>query len=97
MTALDSARTLLALFLQIGVSIALPWLIVRLDMSLVRPEFEQRCWPDTTLLASVVVFGPLCLPVHFLRTRRGPLGLCLGLVWMMASGLLSASFGLIAP
>ena len=97
MSALDSARTLLALCLQLAANIALPWLIVRRDVARIRRDWLGRCWPETTLLASVVAFGPLCLPVHFLRTRRGPLGLVLGLVWMAAAVLPSAFVGLIAP
>ncbi|MBN1607760.1 MAG: hypothetical protein JW940_14075 [Polyangiaceae bacterium] len=97
MTALDSARTLLALCLQIATNMFVPWLVVHRDVARIRADWRARCWPETTLLASVVAFGPLCLPVHFVRTRRRPLGLVLGLVWMLAAFVLSALVGLIAP
>jgi hypothetical protein len=29
-----------------------------------------------------VAFGPFCIPVHFVRTRRSLLGLVTGLSWM---------------
>lgn len=57
-------------------------------------EQEERAWPETSRLAAVVAFGPLCLPVHFWRTRRSALGLALGFGYMIlltiASGLLGA-------
>jgi hypothetical protein len=31
----------------------------------------------------VVGFGPLCVPIHFARTRRTVAGFGLGLAWMM--------------
>jgi hypothetical protein len=30
------------------------------------------------------VFGPLCIPVHFVRTRRSIVGLLIGVLWMVA-------------
>jgi len=78
-------------------NMVVPWLIVRRDLRRMKPEYRCRAWPDTTLIASVVAFGPLCLPVHFVRTRRGPLGLVVGLVWMGTSVLVSALLGLVAP
>jgi len=96
-SALDSARTLLALGLQLAATVLVPWLIVRRDVARIRSDWRARCWPETTLLASVVAFGPLCLPVHFVRTRRRPLGLVLGFVWMVAAFVLSALVGVVAP
>jgi hypothetical protein len=87
----------LALCLQMAANVFVPWLIVRRDVARIRPAWVGRCWPDSTLLASVVAFGPLCLPVHFLRTRRGPTGLLLGLSWMAGVVLIGALVGLIAP
>jgi len=32
-----------------------------------------------------VVFGPLCVPVHYIRTRRSWLGLALGVFWLLCT------------
>ena len=53
--------------------------IVWLDERRLTPEQEYRAWPAATRLAAVVAFGPLCLPVHFWRTRRSLLGFLFGL------------------
>ena len=54
--------------------------IVWFDERRLTPEQEYFAWPETTRLAAVVAFGPLCLPVHFWRTRRSLLGFLFGLV-----------------
>jgi hypothetical protein len=68
--------------LSFALGIAVPWKIVRRDLARLTGEALARAWPDASVWAAVVVFGPLCLPVHFIRTRRSWLGLALGLGWL---------------
>jgi len=68
--------------------IAVPAGIVRYDVARLNGERLARAWPDASLWSAVVVFGPLCLPVHFLRTRRGWVGLGLGLGAFVSAVLL---------
>jgi hypothetical protein len=39
------------------------WLAVK------HPELLERAWPASTRLSASIAFGPLCLPIHFWRTR----------------------------
>jgi protein-S-isoprenylcysteine O-methyltransferase Ste14 len=69
----------LLLALSFGLNIALPYFVVRYDLKRLSDERLARAWPDASVLSAVYAFGPLCLPVHFARTRRSWLGLGLGL------------------
>ena len=74
--------------LSFALGIAVPALIVRRDLARLQGEPLARAWPDASLWAAVVVFGPLCVPVHFIKTRRSWLGLLLGLGWLACAMLL---------
>jgi hypothetical protein len=74
--------------LSFMLGIAVPATIVRRDLRRLTGEPLARAWPDASLWAAVVVFGPLCLPIHFIRTRRNWLGLALGIVWLVGAILL---------
>lgn len=74
--------------LSFTLGIAVPALIVRRDLGRLQGESLSRAWPDASLWAAVVVFGPLCVPVHFIKTRRSWLGLLLGLGWLACAILL---------
>ncbi|HEY1535167.1 MAG TPA: hypothetical protein VGF76_14165 [Polyangiaceae bacterium] len=69
----------LLLALSFVLNAALPYLIVRYDLKRLSPERLARAWPDVSVLSAAYYFGPLCLPVHFARTRRSWLGFGLGL------------------
>ena len=69
----------LLLALSFVLNAALPYLIVRYDLKRLSPERLARAWPDASVLSAVYAFGPLCLPVHFTKTRRSWLGFGLGL------------------
>ena len=43
------------------------------------PELLDRAWPASTRLSAAIAFGPLCLPIHFWRTRTSVLRRLLGL------------------
>ena len=84
----------IALFcLQLALGIVLPWLIVRRDLARLDAERLGRAWNDASFWCAIVVFGPLSLPFHFVKTRRSPLGVLLGIGWMALS---VAAIGLIA-
>ena len=72
------------LILQIGLGVTLTSWVVRRDMRLAPPEQLVRGWNDASFWSAVVAFGPLCIPVHFVRTRRSFVGLAIGVLWMTA-------------
>ncbi len=76
--------------LSFALGILVPATIVRRDLSRLSGERLARCWPDASLWSAVVVFGPLCVPIHFIRTRRSWAGLGLGIIWLVAALLLIA-------
>ena len=45
-----------------------------------RPELLDRAWPSSTRLSAAIAFGPLCLPIHFWRTRTSVLRRSIGLL-----------------
>jgi hypothetical protein len=74
--------------LSFALGIAVPAVIVRRDVRRLTGERLARAWPDASLWSAVVVFGPLCLPIHFIRTRRSWTGLGLGAFWLVCAVLL---------
>jgi len=74
--------------LSFVLGILVPAVIVRWDLGRLTGERLARSWPEASLWSAVVVFGPLCLPVHFIRTRRSWAGLGLGLLWLVGAVLL---------
>jgi hypothetical protein len=71
--------------LSAALSIAVPALIVRRDLAQLTGERLARSWPDASLWLAVVIFGPLSVPIHFIRTRRSFAGLAAGLFWFAAA------------
>jgi hypothetical protein len=84
----DAALLTLLFVLNIG----LPVLVVRRDIKRLRAEQLERAWTDVTVLAACLLCGPLCLPIHFVKTRRSIAGFAVGLLWTV--GLLAAVAGL---
>jgi hypothetical protein len=76
--------TVAEVVLQIVLSIVLTAAVVRRDERRLGAEQLARAWNYASFWTAVVVFGPLCIPVHFLRVRRSVAGLGLGLLWMVA-------------
>lgn len=58
-------------------------LFVAWDERRLSPEQLDRAWPLSTRLAAAVAFGPLCIPVHFWRTRRTFLDTMVGVTVML--------------
>ena len=83
------------------VSTAAAFAIVLLDERWLPPAELDRAWPPTSRASAIVAFGPLCLPVHFWRTRRSLAGVLWGLGWAAlvvaanvgVTALLDAAFG----
>lgn len=71
--------------LSLALGILVPMGIVRWDLKRLTGENLARSWPDASLWSAVVVFGPLCVPVHFLRTRRSWAGLGLAAFWLICA------------
>lgn len=74
------ANVLVQLLLSVFVT---AW-VVRRDMKRLTAEQLARCWNDASLWVAVVAFGPFCLPVHFVKSRRSVAGGLLGVIWMVA-------------
>jgi len=75
----------LSLVVQMALGILVPWWIVRHDLRHRAPAELARAWNDASFWTAIVVFGPLCIPVHFIRTRRSLWGVLLGVLWMAAA------------
>lgn len=74
--------TVLTYALQLALGILLPWSVVRGDLRRLSPEQLARTWNPATFWCAIVVFGPLCIPVHFVKARRSIAGFVLGLACM---------------
>jgi hypothetical protein len=77
----------LSLAVQIALGILVPWWVVRRDMRQRPPEQLARAWNDASFWAAIVVFGPLCIPIHFIKTRRSWWSPFEGTDWMLAAVL----------
>jgi hypothetical protein len=83
-----------ALVITLGfvLNAALPYLIVKYDLARLGPDRLSRAWNEASFLSAVIVFGPLSVPVHFVKTRRSWAGLGLGL-GLAAGAILCAGLG----
>ena len=54
---------------------------------------RARAWPVASRRIAVVLFSPLCVPRHFLRTRRNLRGVVEAVVWTAALVAILASVG----
>jgi hypothetical protein len=75
----------LSVVVQMALGILVPWWIVRRDLRHCAPERTARAWNDASFWSAIIAFGPLCIPVHFIRTRRSWWSLFEGTDWMMAA------------
>lgn len=71
----------LRLIVSMALQIALPFWLIRRDDRRLTGLAHARGFAESTFWIAVVVFGPLSIPIHFIRTRRNWVGLVLGLVW----------------
>jgi hypothetical protein len=73
--------SVLEFVVDLAVTIVLTAWVVRRDMRKLPPERYARSWNVASFWSAVVGFGPLSVPVHFIRTRRSLGGAFLGLLW----------------
>jgi hypothetical protein len=66
---------------ELGLGVALTAWVVRRDMRRLDEVRLDRTWNDASFWSAVVGFGPLCIPVHFVKARRSLGGCLLGLLW----------------
>lgn len=79
--------------------LVVPWIVttwmlfalLRWDERRMTPAQRARAWPDASRLSAVVVFGVLCLPIHFTRTRRNVLGFLAGVGAMALVSIVSVA------
>lgn len=75
--------------------VAMPatYAILRLDEAHLSEDRLEHAWPPTSRNAAIVAFGPICLLVHFVRTRRSWwVGLLMGAGAFVGVGLTHAFF-----
>jgi hypothetical protein len=82
------------LVVSAALQIYLTFLVIRRDERRLTGVAASGSFPPATFWAAVVVFGPLSIPIHFVRTRRSGAGLVLGLLWFAATLGLIALAGL---
>jgi hypothetical protein len=73
--------------------ILLPFWLIRRDERRLSTARQMLAFPEATFWIAVVCFGPLAVFVHFLRTRRGLLGLAVGLAWLAVTLVLLVLIG----
>jgi hypothetical protein len=82
---LGALAEVLLFVLSMALGIAVPAVIVRWDLGQLTGEQLARAWPDASLWLAVAVFGPICLPIHFIRTRRSWAGVGWGALWLLGA------------
>jgi protein-S-isoprenylcysteine O-methyltransferase Ste14 len=65
----------LSMFATLGLTYA----ILRFDEARLSEEQLERAWPPSSRNAAVLAFSPICLIVHFIKTRWSLIGVLLGL------------------
>jgi hypothetical protein len=73
----------LVLLVSFAVTIGVTAWILHFDIARLSPERLARAWPTASLWSAIVYFSPLCLLIHFAKTRRSLLGLLLGIGWLV--------------
>jgi hypothetical protein len=77
-----------------SLQILLTYWIVRRDDRRLTGIASARAFPTATFWIAVVVFGPVSIPIHYVRTRRSWTGLMLGILWFAATVAIIALAGL---
>lgn len=80
-------REVVELTVQLFGSVLLTLKLLRWDTARLAPALRARAWPDSTILSAAVAFAPLCLLVHFTRTRRSLAGFGLGVLAMVSTSV----------
>ena len=72
----------LTFVVELVLSVSATAWVVRRDMRSLDAARLARGWNGASFWSAVVVFAPLCILVHFVRTRRSFSGALLGLFWV---------------
>jgi hypothetical protein len=75
----------LLLSFDLALGIVVTWWILRFDYRRLDDRRLARSWNDASFWNAVVMFGPLCLPFHFTKTRRSLLGFAIGVGWAVVA------------
>ena len=78
-------REVVELTVQLIGGVFVTWKVLRWDTARLPPVMRARAWPDSSMLSAAIAFAPLCLLVHFTRTRRSLAGFGLGLFAVLAA------------
>jgi hypothetical protein len=78
-------RDVVSLIVQFTATIVVSAWVVRRDLKRLAPDLLSRAWPESSFWSAIVCFSPICVPVHFVRTRRSMLGVALGIAWFFAT------------
>ena len=70
--------------------------LILLDERRMSEPMLARAWPPVSRNAAIVFFGPLAVPIHFIRTRRNLKGALLGIVAFGSVLILSVLGALLA-
>ena len=76
-------RDVFVLLVSFAATIGVTAWILHFDIGRLGPERLARAWPTASLWSAIVYFSPLCLLIHFTKTRRSLLGALLGLGWVV--------------
>lgn len=75
------------------VGTATSYAIVKLDERRLDEQRLERAWPPVSRNAAIFVFGPIAVPIHFVRTRRSLVGALLGIGAFLVVALVSELAG----
>jgi len=67
-----------------GVNLSAAAAVILRDERRLAGDALARAWPPASRMAAIFVFSPLCVVVHFARTRRLGPGLAVGVAWVAA-------------
>ena len=76
-------RDALVLLVSFAVTIGVTAWILHFDIARLSPQRLARAWPTASLWSAIVYFSPICLLIHFAKTRRSLLGFFLGIGWFV--------------
>ncbi len=88
---------IVAFVLGAALQITLTAWLIRRDMRRLSDAELGRAWNDASFWVAVVMFSPLSIPLHFVRTRRSLRGFALGLGWMAVVIAAGAALDAVLP
>ena len=65
-----------------------PWWVIRRDMRRLPATKLARAWNSASLGSAILVCGPFCIPIHFIKVHGWLKGAPVGLLWSVGTLLL---------